>query len=220
MGNKTAKVSILFLLNFLGLVCSSNGGDIVVYWGQDESEGTLSETCNSGLYKIVNIAFLAKFGGGRQPEINLAGSLRPCIKRLQKFESKDIKNCQKRGIKDKTIGWCCVGWSGFWLWAWWRRSLLRCAAPQCPFPDQHQNGAVPTGLFDFVWVQFYNNGPCQFESTDPTKFQKSWNQWVLSIRSRKIYVGLPASPSPATAVSGFVPTRTLITQVWGSNALG
>lgn len=75
MGNKTAKVSILFLLNFLGLVCSSNGGDIVVYWGQDESEGTLSETCNSGLYKIVNIAFLAKFGGGRQPEINLAGSL-------------------------------------------------------------------------------------------------------------------------------------------------
>ncbi|KAH1196105.1 Basic endochitinase [Glycine max] len=149
----------------------SNAGDIVVYWGQGESEGTLKETCNSGLYKIVNIAFLAKFGGGRQPEINLAG-------------------------------------------------LLRCAAPQCPFPDQHQNGAVPTGLFDFVWVQFYNNGPCQFESTDPTKFQKSWNQWVLSIRSRKIYVGLPASPSPATAVSGFVPTRTLITQVWGSNALG
>lgn len=75
MGNKTPKISIFFLLNFLGMVCSSNAGDIVVYWGQGESEGTLKETCNSGLYKIVNIAFLAKFGGGRQPEINLAGSL-------------------------------------------------------------------------------------------------------------------------------------------------
>lgn len=98
MGNKTAKVSILFLLNFLGLVCSSNGGDIVVYWGQDESEGTLSETCNSGLYKIVNIGFLAKFGGGREPEINLAGHCDPASNGCKSL-SKDIKNCQKRGIK-------------------------------------------------------------------------------------------------------------------------
>ncbi|KAG5044454.1 hypothetical protein JHK87_008369 [Glycine soja] len=269
MGNKTAKVSILFLLNFLGLVCSSNGGDIVVYWGQDESQGTLSETCNSGLYKIVNIGFLAKFGGGREPEINLAGHCDPASNGCKSL-SKDIKNCQKRGIKViLSIGGGETGYSlssandatkvADYIWNNFLggkssktrplgdavldgvdfdievgggesfyavlarrlsqhskgggRKVYLTAAPQCPFPDEHQNGALSTGLFDFVWIQFYNNGPCQFESSDPTKFQKSWNQWISSIRARKIYVGLPASPSPATAGSGFVPTRTLITQV-------
>ncbi|XWS46170.1 hypothetical protein CRYUN_Cryun14cG0041000 [Craigia yunnanensis] len=28
------------------------------------------------------------------------------------------------------------------------------AAPQCPFPDRLLNGALQTGLFDYVWIQF------------------------------------------------------------------
>jgi chitinase len=35
------------------------------------------------------------------------------------------------------------------------------AAPQCPFPDAWIGGALKTGLFEYVWVQFYNNPPCQ-----------------------------------------------------------
>ncbi|KAH1154221.1 hypothetical protein GYH30_049742, partial [Glycine max] len=38
------------------------------------------------------------------------------------------------------------------------------AAPQCPFPDAWIGNALTTGLFDFVWVQFYNNPPCQYNS--------------------------------------------------------
>ncbi|WVZ24151.1 hypothetical protein V8G54_002695 [Vigna mungo] len=38
------------------------------------------------------------------------------------------------------------------------------AAPQCPFPDAWIGNALTTGLFDFVWVQFYNNPPCQYTS--------------------------------------------------------
>ncbi|TKY61306.1 Basic endochitinase [Spatholobus suberectus] len=265
MGNKTPNVSILFLLNFLALVCSTKAGDIVVYWGQNEKEGSLAETCNSGLYKIVNIAFLSKFGSGQQPQINLAGHCDPTSNGC-KILSKDINNCQKRGIKVMlSIGGGSPGYSlssaedaknvADYIWnnflggksssrplgdavldgvdfdievgggeAFYGvfarrlsqhskggRKVYLTAAPQCPFPDQHQKGALSTGLFDYVWIQFYNNGPCQFDSSNPTSFQKSWNQWISSIRARKIYVGLPASPSAAS--SGFVPTQTLITQV-------
>lgn len=266
MGNKTQKVPILFLLNFLALVFRTNaGGDTVIYWGQNETEGSLTETCNSGLYNIVNIAFLARFGGGRKPEINLAGHCDPASNGC-KFLSTDIKNCQKRGIKViLSIGGGEPGYSlssagdatnvadfiwnnflggesrrrplgdavldgvdfdievggGEAFYAVLARRLSRhsrgggrkvylTAAPQCPFPDEHQNGALSTGLFDFVWVQFYNND-CQFDSGDPSKFQNSWKQWVSSIKARKIYLGLPASPSAAG--SGFVPTQTVIREV-------
>ncbi|KAK2631058.1 hypothetical protein EUGRSUZ_L03478 [Eucalyptus grandis] len=33
------------------------------------------------------------------------------------------------------------------------------AAPQCPYPDSYLGAALNTGLFDYVWVQFYNNLP-------------------------------------------------------------
>ncbi|CAA2934266.1 acidic endochitinase-like [Olea europaea subsp. europaea] len=38
------------------------------------------------------------------------------------------------------------------------------AAPQCPFPDAWKGGALKTGLFNYAWVQFYNNPPCQYSS--------------------------------------------------------
>ncbi|KAJ1413810.1 Glycoside hydrolase family 18, catalytic domain [Sesbania bispinosa] len=243
----------------------TNGGDIVVYWGQDEREGSLAATCNTGLYKIVNIAFLSTFGSGRQPQLNLAGHCDPASNGCKNV-SIDIKNCQKKGIKIMlSIGGGNTGYSlsstedarnvADYIWnnflggksrskplgdamldgidfdievgggeAYYGelarrlrqhslggRKLHLTAAPQCPFPDQHLKGALSTGLFDYVWVQFYNNGPCQFDSGNSNKFQKSWNQWISSIRAHKIYVGVPASPSAAG--SGYVPTRVLISQV-------
>ncbi|KAF8026936.1 hypothetical protein BT93_E0004 [Corymbia citriodora subsp. variegata] len=40
------------------------------------------------------------------------------------------------------------------------------AAPQCPCPDAWVGGALQTGLCDYVWVQFYNNLPCEYSSGD------------------------------------------------------
>lgn len=266
MGNKkTQKFSILFLLSFLALVCRSNAGDMVVYWGQNEKEGSLTETCNSGLYKIVNIAFLSAFGSGRKPQVNLAGHCDPASNGCKSL-SKEIKSCQNRGIKvlisigggnpgyslssagdartvadyiwnnflggkagSRPLGDAVLdgvdfdievgGGEGFYGVLARRlsehgkggRKVYLTAAPQCPFPDEHLKGALSTGLFDYVWVQFYNNGPCQFESSNPGKFQKSWNKWVSSIKARKIYVGVPASSSAAG--SGFVTTQQLKAQV-------
>ena len=82
------------------------------------------------------------------------------------------------------------------------------AAPQCPFPDQYLNGALSTGLFDYVWIQFYNNY-CQYGN--PNDFKASWNKWTSSIKAREFYVGLPAAQ--AAAGSGYVEPNVLISQV-------
>lgn len=85
------------------------------------------------------------------------------------------------------------------------------AAPQCPFPDQWVGGALNTGLFDYVWVQFYNNPPCQYTSGNLTNLDKSWKLWTSAIRAKNIMLGLPAAPDAAG--SGFIPPTDLISQV-------
>ncbi|GLJ32421.1 hypothetical protein SUGI_0652380 [Cryptomeria japonica] len=82
------------------------------------------------------------------------------------------------------------------------------AAPQCPFPDAYLGTALMTGLFDYVWVQFYDNSPCQYGGD----FLDAWKQWTSSLPSNaQIYLGLPASS--AAAGTGYVPSPTLISDV-------
>ncbi|GMN44484.1 hypothetical protein TIFTF001_013673 [Ficus carica] len=84
-----------------------------------------------------------------------------------------------------------------------KRPVYLSAAPQCPFPDHFLGKALNTGLFDYVWVQFYNNGPCQYSAGDTTKLLNSWKKWNTSIKAKKIFIGLPAAKQAAG--SGFVP---------------
>ncbi|KAL3604733.1 hypothetical protein D5086_005592 [Populus alba] len=120
------KLSIsLALLAILVLVVGSEAGGIAVCWGQNGNKGTLAETCATGNYDYVILAFLPTFGNG---------------------------------------------------------------------------------LFDYVWVQFYNNPPCQL-SGDIPDLEDAWNQWISSIPAQKIFPGLPAAPGAAG--SGFVPVADL-----------
>jgi len=68
------------------------------------------------------------------------------------------------------------------------------SAPQCPIPD----ASDPSGLLllcDFVWVQFYNNPPCEIGSAS---FDDSIKQWSLALEAStlatkpRLYVGAPA----------------------------
>ncbi|KAL8130309.1 hypothetical protein V2J09_019464 [Rumex salicifolius] len=90
------------------------------------------------------------------------------------------------------------------------RKVYLSAAPQCPFPDAHLKTVINTGLFDYVWVQFYNNPQCEFKSGSQGGFKSAWNQWT-TIKAGKVFVGLPASTSAAG--SGYVASATLINQV-------
>ncbi|KAJ7525904.1 hypothetical protein O6H91_06G012200 [Diphasiastrum complanatum] len=91
------------------------------------------------------------------------------------------------------------------------------AAPQCIFPDAHlgpgSGSALDTGLFDYVWVQFYNNPPCNFNpdsNGDQSGGLAAWNNWVQA-QAQKIFLGLPASTSAAR--SGFIPSDVLISSI-------
>ncbi|CAO2198235.1 unnamed protein product [Urochloa humidicola] len=41
-------------------------------------------------------------------------------------------------------------------------SVVLTAAPQCPYPDASLVPALQTGVFDNVWIQFYNSPGCSY----------------------------------------------------------
>lgn len=254
------------ILLILALAARSEAGGIAIYWGQNGNEGTLAETCATGNYDFVNIAFLSTFGNGRNAMINLAGHCDPYTPNGCVNVSSDIKSCQSRGIKVMlSIGGGAGAYSiaspedasqvAAYLWnnflggkstsrplgnaildgidfdlesgegPYWgdlannlakysnrgNKKVYLTAAPQCPFPDACVGGALKTGVFDYVWVQFYNNPPCQYNQENVTSFQDSWKQWISSIPAKKIFLGLPAAPDAAG--SGFIPVGDLTSQV-------
>ncbi|XP_038874923.1 acidic endochitinase-like [Benincasa hispida] len=87
--------------------------------------------------------------------------------------------------------------------------IVLAASPQCSYPDDHLNSAIKTGLFDYVWVQFYNNPSCQYSDDDfKETLLSSWEQW-LKIDANSIFLGLPASPS----IGGYIPPKNFIAEV-------
>ncbi|KAJ6411093.1 hypothetical protein OIU84_007781 [Salix udensis] len=245
-----AKALTLLLSILVVSFCKpSNGAGIAIYWGQDGGEGSLADTCNTGNFQFVNVAFLSTFGNGQTPVLNLAGP----------FDQ--IKSCQSRGIKvllsiggaggsyslssaddagqvatyiwnnflggqssSRPLGDAVLdgvdfdieaGSGQFWddlarALKGFNQQLHLAAAPQCPFPDAHLDTAIKTGLFDYVWVQFYNNPPCQYTG-DAVNLLNAWNQWI-TVASNQIFLGLPAAPEAAPS-GGFIPANDLITKV-------
>ncbi|CAA2991763.1 hevamine-A [Olea europaea subsp. europaea] len=268
MANKSQ--AMLLLLSLLSLVLVQNclaavgGGGIAIYWGQNGNEGTLAQTCATGRFSYVNIAFLYKFGNGQTPQINLAGHCNPDSNGCTAV-SDGIRRCQSRGIKVMlSLGGGVGSYSlaskedaknvATYLWnnflggsstsrplgdavldgidfdielgsnLYWDdlarylksydgtgRKVYLTGAPQCPFPDSFLGSALNTGLFDYVWVQFYNNPPCQYTSGNTDNLKNSWTRWTTSINAGKIFLGLPAAPQAAG--SGFIPPKVLTAEV-------
>ncbi|KAL0358903.1 UNVERIFIED_CONTAM: Acidic endochitinase [Sesamum angustifolium] len=90
-----------------------------------------------------------------------------------------------------------------------QRKVYLSAAPQCPIPDAHLDTAIQTGLFDYIWVQFYNNEQCDYRGS-PGNLLARWNQWA-SVPGGQVFLGLPASE--AAAGGGYMPPDVLISQV-------
>ncbi|MBA0763491.1 hypothetical protein Gotri_012925 [Gossypium trilobum] len=261
----TPATSLAFFCSMvLLLFVTVDAGGIAIYWGQNGYEGTLAETCATGSYDFVNIAFLPTFGNGQTPMINLAGHCDPYSNGCTGLSS-DIKSCQAKGIKVMlSIGGGAGSyyltsaedarevatylWNNFlggtsssrplgdavldgidfdieggtiqhwddlakYLSGYSKRGkkVYLTAAPQCPFPDAWVGSALKTGLFDYVWVQFYNNPPCQYTSGSFGNLVDAWKQWTTDIPATKIFLGLPAAP--AAAGSGFIPVADLTSKV-------
>lgn len=266
---------LLGLVIILAAALRAHAGGIAIYWGQNGNEGTLAQACSSKNYAFVNLAFLATFGNGQTPMINLAGHCDPYSNGCTGL-SNDIRSCQRQGIKvilsigggagsyylastadarqvatylwnnflggqssSRPLGDAVLdgidfdiegGTSQHWDelagflsgYSKQGKKVYLTAAPQCPFPDAWVGGALKTGLFDYVWVQFYNNPSCQYTSGNVANLVDAWKQWTTSIAATKIFLGLPAAPQAAG--SGFIPASDLISQVLpaikGSNKYG
>ncbi|EFJ11327.1 hypothetical protein SELMODRAFT_126203 [Selaginella moellendorffii] len=95
-------------------------------------------------------------------------------------------------------------------------SMILAAAPQCPIPDANLGSTIQvSGLFNYIFVQFYNNPSCQFDGSSASNILSSWNSWVsdsVTPSSARVFMGLPASSSAAQS-GGFMPSSTLISQV-------
>ncbi|XP_027117780.1 basic endochitinase-like [Coffea arabica] len=265
MNLKVHSIALIIVSTIFSLVLTSECGVIVVYWGQNVMEGTLRDTCSSGLYRVVNIAFLPTFGNGQTPKLNLAGHCEPSSGDCKKL-SENIRQCQSQGIKVMlSIGGGNGSYSlssandakqvADYLWnnflggksnsrplgdavldgidfdielgqgqsyyaalaqalsgySKQGKKVYLTASPQCPFPDKKLNAALSTGLFDYVWIQFYNNPMCEYTSSSPNNFENSWKKWTSSIKANQFFVGLPASKMAAK--SGFVPEQVLKSKV-------
>jgi chitinase len=252
---------LLFSLLFITLCKSSQAAGIAIYWGQSGDEGSLADTCATGNYQYVNIAFLSSFGSGKTPILNLAGHCNPSVNGCTRL-STDIKACQARGIKVLlSIGGGAGSYSlssaddakqvANYLWnnylggrsnsrplgdavldgidfdieagsGHWdelarslngfsqQKKVYLAAAPQCPFPDAHLDAAIKTGLFDYVWVQFYNNPPCQYAG-NANNLLKAWKTWT-TVQAKQVFLGLPAAAAAAPS-GGFIPADVLKSQV-------
>lgn len=72
-------------------------------------------------------------------------------------------------------------------------------------------GALKTGIFDYVWAQFYNNPPCQYSSGSITDLVNASRQWTSDIPASNIFLGLPAVP--VAAGSDFINFSDLTSKV-------
>ncbi|GKU88032.1 hypothetical protein SLEP1_g2344 [Rubroshorea leprosula] len=244
----------------------ADAGGIAIYWGQSnlEDEGTLADTCDTGNYNFVNIAFLPKFGNGQTPMMNLAGHCNTTSSRCS-YLSYQIKSCQEDGIKvflsiggstgsynlssannakqvadylwnnflggqssnrplvDAVLNGIDVDIDGRTNQHWddlasyltrYRnqgKKVYLTAAPHCPFPDPSLGDALKTGLFDYVWIKFYNNPSCEYKFGNTANLVDAWNQWTQNIPVSKFFLGLPVAPD--AALSGFISIHNLTSEV-------
>ncbi|KAK4434320.1 Hevamine-A [Sesamum alatum] len=224
--------ALLIILSILITGCSpirsSEDSGITIYWGQNGFEGELDQTCATGVYKYVNIAFLTTFGCGKERILNLAGHCNPDYNTCQKYSS-EIRACQDMGVKvllslggargDYDFGIENPSSKLYWEdlaraladYSTPEKKVYLGAAPQCPYPDGNLDTAIRTGLFDFVWVQFYNNYRCDnTERID--KLLASWEEGSSSLPAgTQLFMGLPAARE--TADTGYVPPDVLIYEV-------
>ncbi|PRQ58358.1 putative chitinase [Rosa chinensis] len=220
---------IIFLLIVPSLVSKSCAARIVVYWGQNEGEAGHCDPASNGCQGISKgvrncqnegIKVLISIGGSNGSyTLSDADDARRVADYIWnnflggKSNSRPLGDAVLDGVDfdiEKGEPHYAALARKLSEYSASSQKVLLSAAPQCPFSDQKLNGALTTGLFDYVWVQFYNNPQCEYSSSNFDPFKNSWNQWN-TIDARLFFVGRPASH--AAAGSGYVPSNDMINQV-------
>uniref|UniRef100_A0A6N2M2J8 chitinase n=1 Tax=Salix viminalis TaxID=40686 RepID=A0A6N2M2J8_SALVM len=228
MACQSKALTLLLSILVVSFCKPSNGAGIAIYWGQDGGEGSLADTCHcdpsAGTCTVfsdqikscqnLGIKVLLSIGGGAGSyslsSADDAGQVANYI--WNNFlggqsSSRPLGDAVLDGV-DFDIE---AGSGQFWddlarALKGFNQQLHLAAAPQCPFPDANLDTAIKTGLFDYVWVQFYNN-----PSVNTRETQSIYNAWI-TVPNSQVFLGLPAA-SEAAPSGGFIPANDLITKV-------
>ncbi|GLJ20983.1 hypothetical protein SUGI_0383510 [Cryptomeria japonica] len=174
-------------------ISDAPAADIGIYWGQNTEEASLGETCASGNFKIVVVSYLLINGtiNAETPELNLAGN----------SGSGPVGDAVLDGIDFGDYEASTEHWDDLVTaisnLSTSSNKVYLSAAPQCPYPDRWLGKALQTGLFDYVWIQFFNNPTCEYAENETSKLVSSWNEWtdsVQTLQTRGFFLGLPAAP--------------------------
>ncbi|KAK7283584.1 hypothetical protein RIF29_13196 [Crotalaria pallida] len=286
---KQSYTYLLLALSTLSFIVNSSiaadcvgSGAISVYWGQhkdDETEGTLKETCDSGYYKIVILESLIVYDDGQTPTLNLANHCGPLTTPCSQLEE-TIKHCQDLGIKvflsiglnqtpklassnssssddasvtkvlanyllenflsgnpgplgsvfldgidiadvvaTKNLQWdeLVKAISEFTS----ERKIYLSAAPQCVYPDYYLGAAIQTGLFDYIWVEFfYQNPSCIYSDGSAASLIKEWKRWTSGVPNSKIFLGVTATKEIAGYIAPDVLKSDVLPTIRGSSNYG
>ncbi|UKZ57234.1 Chitinase 2 [Trichoderma virens] len=108
-------------------------------------------------------------------------------------------------------------------------------APQCPLPEPNMGVIIQNSVFDYLWVQFYNNNdypadPCSLGLPGDAPF--NYNNWTTFLqttpsKNAKLFIGVPAAPlaangGPGGAVYYATPSQlaTIVNDVKGESNFG
>ncbi|KAF6162119.1 hypothetical protein GIB67_008248 [Kingdonia uniflora] len=150
---------------------------------KNRNESTLEDKCATGNYDFVNLAFLAVFGNGQTPMLNLAAHCNPStygctsksadiekhIKRKEQFSFRPLRDADFYGIDFDIEGDTNLHWMTL-------RDISRVIA------KEYNQDAV-------------------------SNLEDAWKQWTASIPASKIILELPAAPQAAG--SGLIPAHDL-----------
>ncbi|KAG0542568.1 hypothetical protein BDA96_02G115500 [Sorghum bicolor] len=224
MATRSSLVPLLLITVVVAQIVGSQAGSISIYWGQNGARAHWRHL-RTGNYKFVNLAFLVALqclsddikscqSNGVKVMLSIGGASGSYYltsaadaKTVATYlwnnflggqsSSRPLGDAVLDGIDFDIEGGTTQHWDDLarYLKGYSNsgRRVYLTAAPQCPFPDAY---------FDYVWVQFYNNPPCQYSSGSTTDLADAWKQW-LSIRQT----------SPEAAGSGFIPADDLKSQV-------
>ncbi|CAJ1952994.1 unnamed protein product [Sphenostylis stenocarpa] len=89
------------------------------------------------------------------------------------------------------------------------RKIYLSAAPQCVYPDYYLGSAIRTGLFDYIWVQFFYQNRCIYTPGNPSNLFNEWNIWTKNVPNSLIFLGLVATEE----IAGYIDYFPLIDDV-------
>ncbi|KAL5160213.1 Acidic endochitinase [Glycine soja] len=207
---------LLFLVTALILPNITYADGIAIYLGQNSEQGSLIETCETGNYSIVNIAFLYKNCQKQGIKVMLSiGGASFSYSLTSYDDAKTVSdylwhnflggNSSSRSLGDAILDCIDFAIGGSTSTLYWEDLPHHLKLHSTTRKKWHLTKPFRQ---DFFIMFGYNS-----TIITSVNITKAWNHWTTSVKVGKIFLGLPASPM--ATVSGYIPVGVLTFEILG-----